>query len=180
MKSPDQRTEGTRRGPLAVLCVFTLVALVSFQLLGSINNITSEHDHGHQSLRPVPPRKSSEFRRKCRQLHKPAGPDPEFLSKRRLVSDRYVNGTKPVLIRNAKILTAVRNGTEIVFGDILLENGLVAAVGYIPKRVIDSLEEHELVDLNWKHWVSPGLFDLHSHIGTSSAPYMEGEASQSL
>ncbi|KAJ7448178.1 hypothetical protein FB451DRAFT_1375446 [Mycena latifolia] len=50
-----------------------------------------------------------------------------------LGSDRFVEGTPPVLIQNAKILTGARNGTEIVFGDILLDKGLVLGVGYIPQ-----------------------------------------------
>ncbi|KAJ7833912.1 hypothetical protein B0H13DRAFT_2370146 [Mycena leptocephala] len=44
----------------------------------------------------------------------------------------FVEGTLPVLIRNAKILTGARNGTEVVFGDVLPDKGVVLGIGYIP------------------------------------------------
>ncbi|KAJ7882929.1 hypothetical protein B0H13DRAFT_1890632 [Mycena leptocephala] len=49
-------------------------------------------------------------------------------------ADRFVavEGTSPVLIRNAKILTSARNGTEVVFGDVLPAKVVVLGVGYIP------------------------------------------------
>ncbi|KAJ7882918.1 hypothetical protein B0H13DRAFT_2344380 [Mycena leptocephala] len=58
----------------------------------------------------------------------PSTPHPT-LSRR---TGRFVEGTSHVLIRNAKILTGARNGTEVVFGNELLEKCVVLGVGYIP------------------------------------------------
>lgn len=115
---------------------------------------------------------------RCRSIHTSAGPPPSFKPESRLHtgSDRYVPGTQPVLLRNAKILTGARNGTEIVFGDILLDKGLVFAVGYIPPNLLSQSEARgdlKIVDVGGK-WVSPGLVDLHSHIGLHSLPGLRG------
>ncbi|KAJ7866114.1 hypothetical protein B0H13DRAFT_2352696 [Mycena leptocephala] len=50
-------------------------------------------------------------------------------------ADRFVEGTSPVLIRNAKILTGARNGTEVVSGGALLEKGVVLGVSYISRAL---------------------------------------------
>jgi imidazolonepropionase-like amidohydrolase len=75
------------------------------------------------------------------------------------------------------IWTGARNGTEIVYGDVLLDKGLVVAVGYIPPSLLDRVTsssqsgttELRVEDLGGA-WVTPGLVDLHSHLGISSAP----------
>ncbi|KAJ7866742.1 hypothetical protein B0H13DRAFT_1897875 [Mycena leptocephala] len=60
-------------------------------------------------------------------------PAPDFITSRAgHGSDRFVEGTSPVLIRNAEILTGAHNGTEVVFGDVLPDNSVVLGVGYIP------------------------------------------------
>jgi imidazolonepropionase-like amidohydrolase len=88
-----------------------------------------------------------------------------------------VPGTPPVLLRNGMIWTGARNGTEIVYGDVLLDKGLVVAVGYIPPSLLDSVGESgiRVEDLGGA-WVTPGLVDLHSHLGVSSAPYLRGQS----
>jgi hypothetical protein len=63
-------------------------------------------------------------------------PTPDFIASRAgHGSDRFVEDTLPVLIRNAKILTGVRNGTEVVFGDVLLEKCVVLGAGYLPRAL---------------------------------------------
>ncbi|KAG6891468.1 hypothetical protein C0992_006199 [Termitomyces sp. T32_za158] len=46
-------------------------------------------------------------------------------------SNRFVHGTKPVLIKRAKIWTGTENGTEVIYGDILLDKGLIKSVGHL-------------------------------------------------
>lgn len=107
----------------------------------------------------------------CRYLRTPAGPSSAF--KTRTESDRYVLGTKPILLRNAKIWTGARNGTEIVYGDVLLDRGIIKAVGYIPKAIMETAGDVEVIDADGA-WVTPGLVDLHSHIGVYSSPALNG------
>ncbi|KAJ7660376.1 hypothetical protein DFH06DRAFT_1089703 [Mycena polygramma] len=109
----------------------------------------------------------------CLALRAPLGPTPDFIASRVAQgSDRFVEGTPPVLIRNAKILTGARNGTEVVYGDILLDNGVVLGVGYIPSA-LRQRTNLQIIDADGK-WVSPGIVDAHSHLGVYSAPALEG------
>ena len=116
----------------------------------------------------------------CKNIRTPAGP-PKTCCARRTESDRFVPGTPPVLLRNAQIWTGARNGTEIVYGDVLLDRGLVVAVGYIPPSLLDAVSlsgrtEIRVEDLGGA-WVTPGLVDLHSHLGVLSAPSLSGQSS---
>lgn len=108
---------------------------------------------------------------RCKYLRTPAGPPTSFYH--RTQSDRYVDGTKAVLLRNAKIWTSRVNGTEVIHGDLLLDQGIVKAVGRVPRAMLLGMSDVETVDLHGA-WVTPGLVDLHSHIGVSSAPGLSG------
>ncbi len=109
---------------------------------------------------------------KCIYIKTPAGPPSDFASRTR--SDRLVAGTNPILITNAKILTGARNGTELVLGDLLLDQGLIAAVGYVPPKLLENAgSQLEVWDAKGA-WVTPGLVDLHSHIGVESSPGLHG------
>ena len=116
---------------------------------------------------------------KCSTIRLPAGPPADYATSSRLHSgsDRWVPGTPPTLLRNAKIWTGARNGTEIVYGDILLDKGLIVAVGYIPPSLISATtgagSEMRVQDVGGK-WITPGLVDLHSHIGVYSSPSLSG------
>jgi hypothetical protein len=114
----------------------------------------------------------------CKNIHTPAGP-PKTCTKR-TESDRFVPGTPPVLLRNGMIWTGARNGTEIVYGDVLLDKGLVVAVGYIPSSFLDGARQSARSEIRVKDlggaWVTPGLVDLHSHLGVSSAPILRGQS----
>ena len=78
------------------------------------------------------------------------------------------------------IWTGARNGTEIVYGDVLLDKGLVVAVGYIPPSLLDGVSQSSTTEIRVEDlegaWVTPGLVDLHSHLGVSSAPYLRGQS----
>ncbi|KAH8826842.1 carbohydrate esterase family 9 protein [Flagelloscypha sp. PMI_526] len=167
-----------RRGSFLFFLIASLVILVSVQLFGSI--LPANHSKHYQKNRLVAlsPAKLGEYTEKCSSIRKTAGPSASFLSESRLASDRFVEGTRPVLLRNAKILTGSRNGSDVVYGDILLDQGLVMGVGRISTPVLDLVKKRDILvlDLGGKSWVTPGLFDLHSHLGVSSAPYLEGSS----
>ena len=120
------------------------------------------------------------FLSKCANIHIPAGPPASFSTATRVRegSDRWVPGTPPTLLRNAKIWTGARNGTEVVYGDVLLDKGLIVAVGYIPPNLLAGAKARgggdiKVLDVAGK-WITPGLVDLHSHIGVHSSPALKG------
>ncbi|KAJ7863940.1 hypothetical protein B0H14DRAFT_2736905 [Mycena olivaceomarginata] len=109
----------------------------------------------------------------CLSLNTPLEPPPEFTVTRLATgSDRFVQGTRPTLIKDAKILTGARNGTEVIFGDVLLDKGVIVAVGYIPEH-LRLPQDLQIIDAEGK-WISPGLVDAHSHLGVHSAPALAG------
>ncbi|KAI0320932.1 carbohydrate esterase family 9 protein [Amylostereum chailletii] len=119
---------------------------------------------------------------KCRSHSLLPGPTQSF--HHRTKSDRHVPGTPATLIRNAKIWTGVENGTEVIKGDVFLEDGLIKGVGHIGS--FDRLTEMELDRLQATGklkvidakgaWVTPGIVDNHSHLGVFSAPSLSGSA----
>jgi hypothetical protein len=101
---------------------------------------------------------------------------PAELGGKRTVSDRFVAGTKPVLLVNGTIWTANEgdeHGQEILYGgSVLLENGLIKAVGRSKKEVLAIWEagrkglshgggKHEFDEIELGgSWVTPGIVDM--------------------
>ena len=69
----------------------------------------------------------------------------------------------PVLLANATVLTGT--GERLDGADVLLADGKVAAVG----RGLSAPEGATRVDATGK-WVTPGLIDVHSHLGVYPSP----------
>lgn len=91
---------------------------------------------------------------RCNNLKLKPGPSPNFHD--RESSDRFVPGTKPVLIRNATIWTGRINGLEVIKGDILLDKGLIQTFGHVP--IIDFTGMSSDIDIFDAKgaWVTPG------------------------
>ncbi|KAG8897875.1 hypothetical protein FRC00_003701, partial [Tulasnella sp. 408] len=109
----------------------------------------------------------------CASLKAKPGVSASFAQRGK--SDRFEPASaRPQLIRNATIWTGRKDGTHVVRGDILLEGGLIKAVGPIPKKLLAQFGD-DLVqtDVNGA-WVTPGIFDLHSHLGVGSVPELRG------
>ncbi|KAF9241518.1 carbohydrate esterase family 9 protein [Melanogaster broomeanus] len=100
----------------------------------------------------------AKFAARCEYLAREPGPSHDF--HQRTHSD-------------PKIWSGNNNGTEVIHGDILLENGLIAAVGRIPKSIINRYNNLQVVDVH-NAWVTPGIVDLHSHMGDDSLPELSG------
>lgn len=117
------------------------------------------------------PYNAQEILDQCRQLKIPAGPPSDF--HKRTTSDRFEAGTPPTLIRNATIWTGRVSGFEVVRGDILIDQGLIQAIGDIEPSYLNGFTGLFTVDANGA-WVTPGVVDMHSHLGVGSAPDFEG------
>src|SRR5437762_6804478 len=69
----------------------------------------------------------------------------------------------PVLIRNTIILTG--DGERLDDTDLLLVDGKITAIG----KGISAPENATIVD-GRGHWVTPGIIDVHSHLGVYASP----------
>lgn len=78
-------------------------------------------------------------------------------------------------MRNATIWTAAHDGHEVLTGDLLMHRGLIKAIVDVPLSLIRQVElksrKLEVINAHGA-WVTPGIVDLHSHIGVGSAPQL--------
>jgi imidazolonepropionase-like amidohydrolase len=86
----------------------------------------------------------------------------------RFAQDPYAStyraiGSPAVLIRDATVLTGT--GTRLDEADVLMRDGRIVAVG----RDLDAPADAVQVDGRGK-WVTPGLIDVHSHLGVYPSP----------
>jgi imidazolonepropionase-like amidohydrolase len=76
----------------------------------------------------------------------------------------------PTLIKNAVVLTATADGgsrgSRIDGGAVLLQDGRIAAVG----KDLQAPPGAVVVDAAGKWWVTPGIIDIHSHLGVEASP----------
>ncbi|KAH9935455.1 uncharacterized protein B0H18DRAFT_975763 [Fomitopsis serialis] len=114
----------------------------------------------YTALRPLPPHATTALSR-CRSLSLTPGPSADF--HRRKESDRF----------NAKIWTGAENGTQVIRADILLDKGIIKNIGHVGHSQLTGYTDIVTVDLKGA-WVTPGIVDLHSHLGVSSAPHLRG------
>ncbi|VDB95544.1 unnamed protein product [Peniophora sp. CBMAI 1063] len=175
--APAERVRtGTVWRKLARLFLLTSCSVLVFYT--SLNRQLQEGKHVHPSYveRAI---------QRCREKDRPAGPPPDFHD--RETSDRFQPGTAPVLIRNARIWTGEHNGTEAVSGDILLKDGLIAAIVTLgldsaaqskDELVVQrAMEDTDLEVIDAKgRWITPGIVDIHSHLGVYSSPGLAGAA----
>jgi imidazolonepropionase-like amidohydrolase len=77
----------------------------------------------------------------------------------------------PVLIVNATILTG--KGERIENGSLLMSDGRIVQVQGDAIDVAD--EEIEIIDAEGR-WVTPGLIDVHSHLGVYASPDIEAHS----
>ncbi|KAG8717415.1 hypothetical protein FRC09_014312 [Ceratobasidium sp. 395] len=162
-----------RRTWLVGSCVALTFATVFISL--ETNFLTSSSGYGN-----IVPQNAQNVLDHCARLT--AIPNRPVSDLRR-VSDRFEPGTKPVLILNATIWTGVKEKNERVKttrGDLLLDGGVIRdlytdGLGSMATVVEEygSLSAIEIKNANGA-WVTPAIFDMHSHVGTSSLPGLRG------
>lgn len=112
--------------------------------------------NAHSQVHQLPPY-AAETLSYCRSLSQT--PSTNTYSKR-TVSDRFVPGTRPHLLKNARVWTGNQNGTEVVLANILLDNGLIKGVGRIsPSSLASYADALVVIDLKGA-WVTPGFVEL--------------------
>ncbi|KAJ7793926.1 hypothetical protein B0H14DRAFT_2392986 [Mycena olivaceomarginata] len=144
-----------------------LVLLAAFSVSYSLTNYLLWPKSSYSETIPI---RAQAVLAQCSALSLTPGPPDNFRS--RTKSDRFVEGTKPTLIRNATIWTGLENGKEVIRGDILIDKGLIKKIGTVDLR---SYHDVEVLDAAGA-WVSPGIVDLHSHLGVDSSPALNGAA----
>lgn len=101
-------------------------------------------------------------------------PNPKPFNHRRTESDRFVPGTGDVLLRNATVWTGNDDGEEILReADVLLSGGVIKHVGKADKLDVALFKDAKVVELH-SSWITPGIVDMHSHMGIDAAPAMKG------
>jgi hypothetical protein len=138
-----------RMPPLVVL--FSLVAALTTAIVTF--NLSSNSTSNSASRTHRVPLNAHQILAQCRALKTSSGPTAEFFT--REVSDRFEPGTNATLIRNATIWTGEKNGTVIVHGDLLLDKGIVKAIGDAA-HLVDNIHHMKVVDANGS-WITPGL-----------------------
>ncbi|KAF8165543.1 hypothetical protein B0H34DRAFT_689508 [Crassisporium funariophilum] len=153
---------------VAVATAFAFLAATSFTSTSSSAYLQTHA----QAIHSQTPNFSKEtVLSRCAAMKVKPGPPQHFLSREE--SDRFEPGTNATLIRNAIIFTGRNNGTEVIHGDILLDKGIVKGLGKISGRVIDNITNLTIINANGA-WVTPGLVDLHTHLGVLSTPITAG------
>jgi len=84
-------------------------------------------------------------------------------------STYQVPQSAPTLIRNATVLTGT--GTRLEHADVLMVAGKVSAVGTALGAPAGALE----ID-GTDRWVTPGLIDVHSHLGVYPSPQVDANS----
>jgi hypothetical protein len=144
---------------------FTAAALVFI----SLTNFASLRDTVHVRV----PLHAEENLVRCRAIHTQPGAREDFHSRER--SERFEPGTPATLIKNGKIWTGGDKGNEVIEADILLNNGIIKGLGYFTESELAQYTSLKVVDAK-SAWVTPGIVDIHSHLGDSSSPELEGAA----
>lgn len=109
-----------------------------------------------------------EARAQCHFANAPAGPPPAF--SKRTVNDRFLPGTPATLIRNATVFTG---DTILHERDVLLDQGLIQSVSpAFERRAIPDAVEIQAAGA----WLTPGLIDMHTHLGVLSMPLLPSHA----
>jgi len=96
---------------------------------------------------------AAEILEKCNALKALPGPPSDF--HQRSHSDRFVHGTPPALFKNASIWTGRVSGNEVVAGDLLIDRGLIKAIGLIEDSALAEYKDLVVIDAEGA-WITPG------------------------
>lgn len=101
------------------------------------------------------PLHAKETLQKCSMLHVQPGPPADFA--RRTQSDRFVDGTRATLLKNASVWTGNPLRYEIHGADILLDKGIIKFLGHASEEILAMYGDFLTVDVGGS-WVTPGYY----------------------
>ncbi|KAG0265074.1 hypothetical protein BG011_005477 [Mortierella polycephala] len=162
----DQPQRGAflrKKSTLLLATAAIAVLAASAYILGASNELS--HNKVHFEDIGISPTHYAQGLAKCRAIrneHKHHYPAAES----RAINPRFVNGTATTLFKNGYIFDGV---SESFKGDVLVNNGLIVEIGGEIKAPKDAV----VVDLRG-HILTPGIVDMHSHLGVSSWPDLAG------
>ncbi|KAF9190539.1 hypothetical protein BGZ51_008477 [Haplosporangium sp. Z 767] len=162
----DQPQRGAflrKKSTLLLATAAIAVLAVSAYTLGASNELS--HNKVHFEDIGISPTHFAQGLAKCKAIrneHKHRYPAAES----RTINSRFVNGTAATLFKNGYIFDGV---SEPFKGDVLVNNGLIVEIG----GEIKAPKEAVVVDLKG-HILTPGIVDMHSHLGVSSWPGLDG------
>ena len=160
--------------------------LLTFASLAALNAYLSDWQDSDNVTVPFD---AAEIINKCHALNALPAPPSNF--HQRSYSDRFVHGTPPTLFRNATIWTGRDSGNEVVEGDLLIDKGLIKAIGFIEDITLAEYKDLVVIDADGA-WITPGyvvpnliiffvfdktftsIVDIHSHLGVDSSPNLQG------
>lgn len=131
--------------------LLALSSLASLTFFGYwLSHFNPDWNHGSQV-----PLHAAEIQARCHALNTKPGPPSDFHD--RTESDRFVEGTKRVWIRNATVWTGRLQGLEVINGDVFLMNGIIKAVGHVDLESmgLNDRDEVEILDARGAY-VTPG------------------------
>lgn len=151
---PEDESKQKRSKPALSLKVSSS-GLILFGLLYFL--ISKQYDFPFPGKSAPLPKHVKEGMEQCKIISRPS-PHFEPFDVERKVSDRFVKGTKAVLLRNGTIWTGEKDGEEVLEGyDVLLENGIIRKISKSGKgKDLEELKEVEEVELHGA-WVTPGM-----------------------
>ncbi|KAG6903480.1 hypothetical protein C0995_005503 [Termitomyces sp. Mi166 len=152
------------------ILIFVVAIASVLTIWASTTIFTSPRRHAPPTIQNVPIN-AQEILARCVSVRTAPGPSQAFHS--RDVSDRYEPGTNATFIKNAVIFTGEKNGSEVFHGSILMDKGIIKSIGKVPEHLLETALQATVVDAKGA-WVTPGLVDLHSHLGVLSAPILAG------
>lgn len=174
-ENPKQRGHRYRR-PRQALAEYTTLALALLAFLVLVR----KSDFPWPIPSPSPPSTSvpdfvRDGMKQCEIIQRP-NPHHEPFDHERTVSDRFVPGTIDVLLRNATVWTGNQGGEEVLYNaEVYMSGGVVKHIGTNGslEDMLKGKKEVEEVDLKGA-WVTPGIVDMHSHMGVDASPALRG------
>ncbi|KAF9979040.1 hypothetical protein BGZ73_007142 [Actinomortierella ambigua] len=139
------------------------ILVVSAYLLGATNELS--YHRVHQETVGISKAHFEEGVAKCKAIHN----DKRHLylsPEDRQINERFVNGTEPILFTNGYFLDGAGKTIE---GDLLIDRGLIVQIG----KDVKAPKHVKTIDLKG-HIVTPGIVDMHSHLGVDSWPALAG------
>jgi hypothetical protein len=133
-----------------LLCLASVAIWTQWTLLSDSSHLLASREN----LTVKAPKHANSSLERCRRLKLLPGPPDDFASRK--VNDRFEQNTQTVWIKNATIWTGNDDGSEVLHSaDIILDNGLIRAIGDVEQLWGATYQGIEVIDANGA-WITPG------------------------